>query len=198
MGNRRAFSLLELVIYCALLLFLLGGLHLLVTTGMRYLQLGTAYETVQQQSQIGLRKTVDEIANSSRAAVHFDTAPTPHVILLSAERLLPDQEHWTYSGTQLEYRKWVCFYRDPDRQALVRSELDAGGLFTDPTAAARPAFAAFEAAPGRVLADHVSDLSFRFGATTQFVRVQITTLEATASDRATRVTLATEVQLQNR
>ncbi|MBI3925356.1 MAG: hypothetical protein HY319_07455 [Armatimonadetes bacterium] len=193
----RAFSLLELVVYCALLLLLLGGIYLLVTSGMRYLQLGTAYESVQQQSQVGVRKMVDEVGNSSRAALFFDAVPTSHLILLSADRPLPDQDPWTYASGQLQYRKWVCFYWNQAERTLVRSELDAGGLFTDPTAPPRPGLAALQAAPSRVLAREISGLIFSFGATNQFVRIQISAEEDTASDRVTRVTLATEVQLQN-
>ena len=147
-GRRLAgFTALEVVIYSALSLALLGGVSLYVQNGLRMFRGGENYRTVQSDAMLTLRRLGHELANSTDAAdagggrIQFGDTPSPYIILPSADDLLtdPDYKIWVYdTNGNLLWRKWTMFSLDPQRRAMVHQELGFAGCTRDALAVASP------------------------------------------------------------
>lgn len=201
----RAFSLIELAVYAALLVLLLGGVYLVVSNGARYLQLGAAFQNAQSESLVGMRKLVEELSISTdQGRVMAAPIDSDYVIFLSPQ---PDPSHpeapsWTYKdGVDLEYYRWVCYSWDQAEQALVRAELPVNpspllGVTTDPPPLA-PTLATFQAADGRVVARGVNDLRISVDTTPDRLEIRLSTTVDTASDKQTTVTTRSIAKMPN-
>lgn len=197
----RGFSLIELVVASALLMFLTGGITLVTMNGMRYFRLGYAYQTAQQQALVAMRKMVDELQNSRRDSVSSSSSPSvdPHVTFLSARAPEPNAGSLVHDDQgRLLWQKWVCYYLSTDRQ-LIRSErpLDETppGLVVPPLPAAPPV-AELAALAGRRVADGIEAVTFNPGPQ-RYLDLSITGRAETGSDRSTRVILRSRVWLLN-
>jgi len=197
----RGFSLIELVVTSALLLFLTGGITLVTMNGMRYFRLGYAYQTAQQQALVAMRKLVDELQNSRRDSVSSSSSPSPepHLVFLSARPPEPTTGALVHDvDGRLLWQKWVCYYLTTDRQ-LVRTErpLDETppGLIVPPLPAA-PLVAEMAALQGRRIADGIEAVTFNPGPL-RYLDLSLTGRAETGSDRSTRVILRSRVWLLN-
>jgi len=199
----RGFSLLEMIVYSSLLLFLMGGVYLMVTGGLYYFQSGRAFQGVQNQAGLALRQMGLEIANGTVIAVNLDEVnPADHIILLSADHPMPNAgDPWTYNGAnELERHKWVCFFRSANNE-LVRTESPAAGApLALPPIPAMPTLATFQtlaSPPTRVVARQISFLQFQ--RTLDLVSVEIHTAESTGSavNDVTQVVLTLETRMRN-
>ncbi|MGE0494936.1 MAG: hypothetical protein AB7S38_37360 [Vulcanimicrobiota bacterium] len=200
--SNRGFSLAELSVYSLLLSLLLGSIYLLMHSGMRYFRLGEAYQTVQQETVVGLRKLSDELANASTNSVSYSNAPFPHVYFLSAERPQTVAGQPTHDPAgDLEWRKWVCYYHDAAGRRLMRVEEALGTPTVVPVGATPPAPPGtapyFQALPGASsLGSHVTGLSFTAEAGAA-VLIRLTCQTDTASDKTTTITLQNIVRFVN-
>ena len=197
------FSLLEVVVYSSLLLFLMGGVYLMVTGGLYYFQSGRAFQGVQNQAGLALRQMGLEIANGTVLAVNLnETTPADHIILLSADQLIPNSgDPWTYNAAnELERQKWVCFFRNANNE-LIRTETPAAGApIALPPVPVMPTLATFQGVsspPTRVVARQISFLQFH--RTVNLVSVEIHTTESTgsAATDVTEVILTLETRMRN-
>ena len=197
------FSLLEVVVYSSLLLFLMGGVYLMVTGGLYYFQSGRAFQDVQNQAGLALRQMGLEIANGTVLAVNLDEVnPADHIILLSADRPMPNaSDPWTYNAVnELERHKWVCFFRNGDNE-LIRTESSAAGApVALPPVPAMPTLSTFQtiaSPPTRVIARQISFLQFQ--RTLDLVSVEIHTAESpgSAATDVTQVVLTLETRMRN-
>ena len=201
--SSRGFSLIEMAVYSTLLLFLMGGVYLMVSAGLYYYQTGRAFQEVQNQAALALRRMSLELANGTPLAVNLDELnPADHLILLSADHLMPNSgDFWTYNtANELERHKWVCYFRNSANQ-LVRTEAAAvGAPVAIPPVPARPNLATFQAVaapPTRVAARQISFLEY--SRTLDLVSVEIRARNSTgsAANDFTEVVLTTEVRMKN-
>ncbi|MGE0494785.1 MAG: hypothetical protein AB7S38_36580 [Vulcanimicrobiota bacterium] len=202
--NRRAFSLLELVVYASLLLLLLGGVTMVVVGGVRYLQTGSAYQTAQNESLIAMRKLVEDLG---RSTAQFRRPASPlsdsdHIIFLSPEPPAGGSD-WTYNNDELQYHFWICYYWDMGQRELVRARLPVGGTpitrSTIPVPTAPP-LANFRPPANndvRVIARGITDFAINDGATAQQLAVRLSSSVATASDKQTTVTTRSLIRMPN-
>lgn len=195
----KGFSLLEVVVYQAILLMLMGGLYITVISGMRFLRTSDVYQDVIRQAHIGLHKMSRELTNGSQGSLNFSAAPTPHVVFLSPEVLLPNRAQWTYSGSDLQYHKWVCFYRNAPNQSLVRCEEAATGApVTWSGIPPVPDFATvFQPLAVETLARFIVNLEFTAGVTSGSIDIRLTAERQTSSDRQTALEVRANVRLEN-
>jgi Prokaryotic N-terminal methylation motif len=196
--NPRAFTLLEVTVYSALLLVLMGGVYAVVIGGFKYLRLAQAHETVNQQAAIGMKRITMELANASQSGyVVGGPAADQHIMFLSMSGPLPaDPDDRTFQGAQVEWKKWVCFYRNGNGQ-LVRAERPLAGPATDPSVPAPPNFAAdILPLPANPIAQNVDKLDFA-PAGAAIIRVILETRVDTSSDHLTNLRLESSVRLIN-
>ncbi|MEW6278921.1 MAG: prepilin-type N-terminal cleavage/methylation domain-containing protein [Candidatus Eremiobacterota bacterium] len=202
-AHRSGFSVIEVLVASAVMLFLLGGLYLLLVGGARHFQHGRAYQTAQQEATVAIRRLELELQNTDPGSVFFDNAaPTPHIIFLSATTDLGGFAFDPAGG--ILWNRWVCYYLNEATREMTRSELDVAPPQIAPPYPARPALPAFQAAPSpqrrRVVArslERVGD-PFLTGATGEHIAIRLAGRQDTASDRFTRVELTTEVRMLNK
>jgi hypothetical protein len=202
-GSRnRGATLIEVTIYSAVLIMLLGGLWVVVEGGMRFLRLSEAGQTVNQQAVIGLRKVLQELTPASQASLDLPlTAPPPlpqdHVTFLSPESPEGDPPGYTFAGgSDMEWRKWISIFQDGNQ--LVRVESELGTFVTDPATVPIPDFATVVTAwPRRKpIANDVADANF-FRINPAVVRVEIVTSVSTGTGKTTDMQLISSVRLLN-
>jgi hypothetical protein len=199
-GSRsRGFTLIEVAVYSAVLLLLLGGVFMVVEGGMRYFRLAEAHETVNQQAVIAMGRIRGELANGSQTSLNPGAAPQPHILFLSPFGMDGSgEEEYEYggNGTQVLWKKWVCFYRD-GQSRLVRAEFDVPDVI-DPSVPVVPDFAVdILPLPAQTLATNVSAVNFQFFPAPAVIRITVETEDRTASDRTTNVELISSVRLVN-
>lgn len=197
--RNKGFTIIEVVVYSSVLLFLLGGIFMVVEGGSRYFRLAEAHETVNQQAVIAMARVRAELTNGSQTSLNPETTPRNHILFLSPFGLEGSgEEDYEYGGdgTQLLWKTWVCFYRD-DQNRLVRAEVDAPDDI-DPSAAPLPDFTAdILPRPTQTMATNVAAVNFQFFPAPSVIRVTIETEKRTASDRTTNVELISSVRLVN-
>lgn len=200
-SERRGFTLVEMLVYMAILSLLLSGIYMLLVGGLGFVRDGSAYQTAQQQALVGMRWLSSETCNSTRVRRSPALGPTTnstHLIFLSPDPI--GGGSWTYSGAELEYQKYVCFFWDSASSQLIRTEQalssPAISILTDPP----PSLATMQAIPEpdrRVIARQITDLRINEGSTPDQIVFEITGEEATSWDRSTRVTFRTQIRMEN-
>ncbi|MBI3928806.1 MAG: hypothetical protein HY319_24915 [Armatimonadetes bacterium] len=204
-SDRPGYSLIELVVYCALLIFLMGCVSMLVMAGVRYFQTDAAYQTAQQQAGTAVRRMTRELSNGTtmRSVVAAD-----HIIFLSPEAPLGVPGPWTHDGAGHLYHKWVCFYHDAPSRELRRVEDSAG--FTAPqgdpagTAPPPPGITALRGRPDRlVIARDVTFFRIDPGDTAEMLQLSVYAQEETGGStntqkRFTEIRVRTQVDLPNK
>lgn len=188
-SHNRAFTLIEVSIYSAVLLLLMGGVYSVVVGGFRYLRLAQAQETVNQQALVGMRRMTTLLEGGSQSNLVIGGAvDDQHIIFLSLSGPEPaDPDVLTFTGVLPNWQKWVCFYKNAQDQ-LVRAELPVGTPGPDPLAHAAPTFAGdilpLDAQP---IAQNVFRLNFNY-ATPPQVAIELETKVDTNSGTVTNPT----------
>lgn len=189
---------MEAMVALAVAGLLMTGLTSLVIYALRCLRQFTAYNTVQQQTLLALQWVGEDLGSSNTASM---TLGTPDSCILGSPfdlRTHADYKKHTFTGSDLAYRTWVCYFRNGSGE-LRRAEQTMGGLF--PVGAlplgTRPALAAFTASGGRVVARHLTE--FRVDATTTAATVQLNFRVTLAVDSThlTELRTATQVRVRN-
>ncbi|MCA9777563.1 MAG: type II secretion system protein [Candidatus Eremiobacteraeota bacterium] len=199
----HAFSVVEMMVALSLMGFLLAGIYGLLTLGMRHAREADVFETVHSQALIALAKMRQEVTLTSYASLNdLSTAPD-HLIFASPQRTLDTSNHqvFTYDGTgNLEWHKWVCFFRDPTENTVVRVELPLSPATNAPPTNPPP-LADFTVATGkdrRTIARNCSALSFENGtAVLGSVRMTVETSKLVNSEDRTMLRLIDDVKPRN-
>jgi type II secretory pathway pseudopilin PulG len=197
--SERGFSIIETLVACAILSFLLTGLYLLLVGGMRYYQQAQSYRTAQQDALVAMRALCEDMQDSRASCVMRDNAAAdPYVIFVSAQRPYPNNagpiQH-DPSG-QVSWQKWVCYYLDktaPGAGELHRTEQSFAPTTSPP---AIPAFATFPmgGAVNKVIARGLADMDIEIAGAVVDVSLQSRQMY---SDRATEINLRSKLYLQN-
>jgi len=199
----RGFSVVEMMVAMSLMGFLLAGIYGLMTLGMRHAREADVFETVHSQALVVLAKMRQEITLTSYASVS-DLATAPeYVIFASPQRTLdtPNHQVFSYDGTgNLEWHKWVCFFRDPVEDTVVRVE-QALATPTNAPPTAPPPLTDFTAATGndrRIVGRNCSALTFESGtAVLGSVRITVETSKLVNSEDRTVLRLIDDVKPRN-
>lgn len=181
---KRGHTLLEVMVSSALLLLLLAGVYQLVSFALGYWRVARAGETAHQDALVCLRHMEMELAQSH---VGWVTTGPGRVVFPS-----PGPE-FSYSNQELLWSRWVAFYlRDGE---LVQAELPFSP--TTVVAGPPPDLDQFErSGRERVLARDVKTFSVE-GGYPGLLRLEVTTFAATGSNRATELTLSTQMRPGN-
>lgn len=118
-AERRGTTLVELLIYSVLFVFILGIVYASLVMGLDAYRRTENFATVQQQAMTSLHALTDELASSPRSAVRYETGTTGAVLLLSA-RDASGRVQYDSTGKAL-WQAWVAYKLVPGR-GLVRSE----------------------------------------------------------------------------
>lgn len=182
--NRRGFTLIEVAVVSAVILLLMSGVYTVVAGGMRYLRLAQAHQTVNQQAVVGMRRVISEVSCASQSALQHADLPRDYLLFLSPLAPGPAAStDYTYNGTSLEWKKWVCFYLDDDNR-LVRAELALPTPTTNPGGEAIPDFANdILPLPAQPVAHNVEEVDFSTPASGA-VTVELRTFQETGSAKA--------------
>jgi hypothetical protein len=197
-----AFTLVEVMVFSTILLLLMGCIALVLECGIRYLRLDTAYQDAQRQNMVGMRKVLEELGQTTtvRRQPPSPLVNSDYVIVMSPRPLPPDTA-WTYSGSNLLYHQWLCFYRDSATQELVRATLPiAGGPTISADAPTAPPLASFRPpvnGTSQVLARGVTEFLVNDGVTGQQLSLRMTSAVATNSQKNTVITNRSVVTLPN-
>lgn len=198
-GMRRGTTVIEVLVGASILLMLMGSLYLLMIAGLRYFMQGRAYQTVQQQSLVGLRRVLGELQNSRRSHFQYSALPEPHMVFLSAALPFPGGGRLQADPADglLIWQKWVA-YRVQGNQ-LQRDELVGGGLPSKTPPAGIEPYASFDFAgpESKVVARNITGLECT-DASSDSVLVELIASEDTASDKRTEIRLRSQVFLYNR
>lgn len=196
LSSIRAFTLIEVVIYQAVLLLFIGGLYLTLHGSMRYLRTSDEFQTVLRQAHIGMNKMTGELANTSPSSRRFGPS-NEYILFLSPEVALPARAPWSQSGG-LRYQKWVAFYRDDATRELRRCEKALTSPTLLPPVPTPPDFnSEMRPLPYTTLAREVLSVQFLPLPNGQLTDIVLTTNRETASDRDTRLSLRTTVRMEN-
>lgn len=194
----RGFTLIEAMVALTVAGLLMTGLTSLVIYALRCLRQFTAYNTVQQQTLQALQWVGEDLGASNTASM---TLGTPDSCILGSPfdvRTNTDYKKHTFTGTDLAYRTWVCYFRNGAGE-LRRVEQTMGGLF--PVGAlplgTRPTLAVFTAAGGRVVARHLSEFQVSSTTTAATVQLNFRVTLAVDSTHLTELRTSTQVRVRN-
>lgn len=112
-------SLAEIMVFSLLLIMLTGGMYLLLVAGLRHVQQGQVYQTVQQQALIGIKALTSEISNArddNNYLIYGPPTPSSIVMLSGFQPYPAPQDHFVYPDAPtgndypVVWQKWVGFY----------------------------------------------------------------------------------------
>lgn len=128
---RRGFTVLEVVVYSALSLALLGGVSMYIQSGLRMFRGGQAYRDTQQSAVLTLKKMTADVFNSTagkEAGGGRVIVPGGNDLIEfpSADGLLTAVNHdiWLHDDKtgELFWRKWVLLRLDTNQHTITRYE----------------------------------------------------------------------------
>lgn len=181
-STSRAFSLLETLIYAALLLVILAFIYASLLMALRAYRRTEDLADLQKQAMVASRTLIEESASSPASALRVE----PAALLFLSARDPGGRITYASDGRAL-WQKWVCFYRDSQANTLLRKELKITPSADPPTPV--PLIAALRdnpaLAPARV-ATRVTAVNFTSVVTntTTSVMVDVTTSEPDPSGAA--------------
>ncbi len=208
--SRRGSTIIEVMVASAILLLMLGVLYLLMVGGLRYFQQARAYQNVQMESTLGLRKLLAELQDSRASTVVYRQNPTSHVVFLSACLPHPNAGPVVHAPDgHVQWQKWVCYRANGSN--LERDELPLGAPTTTPPSPA-PVYGAFDfgGADFKVMARNLKtpedlvltplnrSLRVWSGPTADCMRVQLIFSENTSSTQVTELRAQGQVHMYNR
>lgn len=205
--GRRGFTVLEVLVYSALSMVLLGGVTAYVNNGLRIYRGGNTYQTAQKDAMLTLRRLSNELTNSTFAQsaggnrIDLGTSPTPYIIFPSADDLetATDYKTWQYDQTdgELKWRKWVQLSLDTARRALVRTEMSFSPSNKEDIGVP-PAFGSF---PGtdNIYGRNVVALTHQWQEVGRVLEVGLTTEvpTETGAKQGSRVVVRTNLRVEN-
>ena len=157
----RGFTLIEAVVALAVASLLLTGLTSLLIYALRCLRQFTTYNTVQQQTVLALQSVSQDLGLSNTATMLLGTSDLCVMASPCDVRTNLDWTRLTFTGTDLNYRTWVGYYRTSNGD-LHRVEIPLGGSF--PVSAVPlggqpnlPALSAVTGSANRVVARFLQD-----------------------------------------
>jgi len=127
-AERRGATLIEVLVWTALFLFILSVIYGSLVMGMDAYRRTENFATVQQQAMTALRDVSQEMANAPRASV---PTPTVNTVVLASARDGAGKLHYDDQG-QVLWQAWVTYY--VTGQGLMRSRLPFTPSATLPTA----------------------------------------------------------------
>lgn len=193
-------TILEALVAMTVLSLLMTSIYLLLIYGLHSRRQSEVYQTVHHQAEIAMQKLSVELTDSTIPTVSYGATP-PHIIFLSLQKTLdqPDRSVYTFAPSgSAQWHKWVCFYLDESEHNLIRSEIDLGGPITLPPTPSPPVLSDFQTSPSaRTVARNIVSLEFVPGAGLQTLSLSLTAEAMVNSDKATSITLNSEVRVRN-
>lgn len=116
--DRRGLTLLEMLIYASLLLFILAMVYSSLVMGVRAYRSTENLADVQQKALTAMRTIVEEAASSPATSLRVEAA----AFLFLSARDAAGRIHYAADGRAL-WQKWVLFYFDPTTSTVYRKEL---------------------------------------------------------------------------
>ncbi len=111
-------TLVEMMVYLAIMGFFLSAIYLVLISGLRYMQTSQAYADTQQQSTNALAMLLGELTDSNPAGVVVGSASDVEILSPRRPDGLIDM-----LGTNLAWQKWVCYAVDANTHAMHRAEI---------------------------------------------------------------------------
>jgi prepilin-type N-terminal cleavage/methylation domain-containing protein len=202
--REKAFTMIELMVALGLMGFLLAGLYGLVTLGFRHAREAEVFETVHSEALVAVSKIRREIALTSFASVSDLSSSPDFVIFASPQKPLGAPDHQVYSydaNGNLEWHKWVCFFRDASAGTVVRAEIPFTPPVNAPPTAPPPIgdfLALTDPTAHRIIGRNCSALRFEQGtAVLGSVRVSVETAKLINSEDQTVLNLVDDVKPRN-
>ena len=200
----KAFTIVELMVALGLMSFLLAGLYGLVTLGFRHAREAEVFETVHSEALIIVSKIRREVALTSFASVSDLSSAPDYVIFASPQKPLGAPDHQVYSydaNGNLEWHKWVCFFRDGGAKTVVRAEIPFTPSVNAPPTTPPPIgdfVALTDPTAHRIIGRNCSSLRFEPGtAVLGSVRVSVETAKLVNSEDRTVLNLVDDVKPRN-
>lgn len=168
-STKRAASLIEILISCAIMSLVLTCIYALFQAGVRYLRSTNTAIELQQQSLLGMIWLTHDLGESNTRTIKvFSDGPG---ILLGSPR--DDAGNtWVDVSGSVRWAKFICYYIDTvdNRRCLLRKEqyMDDPDLHTDPPPLLPPipqswqdyAYYQVLEIPPRIVARDVESLTF--------------------------------------
>lgn len=204
--RRSGFTVVEVIVALSLLAILLTGIYGVLVLGFQNAREAEIFETVHREALVGMRKITDEVAITTKSTVNPLGGGPDHLIFASPQKPLgtPDHQLYTYDGNgNLQWYKWVCFYRDSTNNTVYRAEIPLPTPPADapPPSGSQPPLVDFTslAARDRVpVFRNCTLLRFNDGATAPAtIRITLETEANVNSDEQTRMHLENEVAPRN-
>ncbi len=171
--SRRAFTLIELVVYAALLGMLMTALYFVLTSVLRSFKEEQTATDLQSSAQVAVAQLRMDLGDSHAASIV--TNSNPSAVIFPSPRDLNDLFSWDSAGN-IFWWSWVCYYQDSSNN-LWRKSITITPTSTPPTGP--PSVASFVSAPGgRIVASNLTSFVVSTGAAC--------TVQATFSKQALR------------
>ena len=215
----RGLSLVEVAIYSALALLLMGSVYGVLVIGLRYSGSSQTYADAQREAMLAVRKIGQELCNGNPAAVSLRDVDSggsviieDHIFFMSADQPYPNQDaFWQYNTFgELLWWKWVCFYHDAANQRLVRSEIiEPTGPLALPPMPSQPApnegipilmitdFKAVTSPLSKVLANNVSAVEFQKEVDRIRLELRMTYSTGSGPNNVTEIVVPSLVRMKN-
>lgn len=196
-----AFSLAELLIALSLMGLLLTGVYALLTLSTRSAREAEVFETVHSQALVGVAKIRQELTLTSMVSVSDLTSGPDSIVFASPQLALSGGEPQVYTygpNGNLEWHKWVAFYRDGSQ--IVRAEIPFASPTNFPPDTPPPLsdFQALASNQKLPIARNCASLKFEPGTGINgSVLVTLQTIALVNSDQATELTLRDEIAPRN-
>lgn len=129
---RRGFTLIELIIYCAILGYVTYAVYEVFRGTQKYFAQADASVMVQQSAYATMKRILVEMSESKASLVVTSTSPTSGVIFPSPR--LDGSNTRSYDGSQRpNFQQWVCIYLDTSTSTFCRKTIAIATPTNTPT-----------------------------------------------------------------
>jgi type II secretory pathway pseudopilin PulG len=208
MANRkkryRGFTLLELLIYTALLGFVLTGICGIFISSIQLFRITEIRTGLQQNALKATSNIFTDLAGSKDSTIYIENSPMNGIIFASSLKSDGTYEFDSSNG-KIKWQKWICYYLQPvgnEKYELIKKEIPIQTPTTDPGTCPYSTITQFAQAnvqdmSSQVIARDVQILSISKSGTSGNYSFQIKFDNTTDTTRPNRLEVTSEIHVRN-
>jgi prepilin-type N-terminal cleavage/methylation domain-containing protein len=198
---QKGMTLVEIMIYSALVGIILTGVYATLIFSMRYFKTINTLSSLQDSVLVTLSKMEMEMSETRAASITISESNPPGVMFPTLKNL---QGNYTFSGGQVLWQAWTCYYlqkNDEESYNLVMKKVNLSSPRTgnpgEPPFPSVAAFAASSSAPPLLVSRNVNMLKVTPGSTIYNYRISITAECNEDKSKPNKITAETELMFRN-
>jgi Tfp pilus assembly protein PilW len=194
MKHKKGFTLIEILIYCSLFMFVMSAVFGVLLGSLRYFKTIDTLISLQKSVVISLSMVTRDLTATKGTLIN--TSSNPQGVMFPSYKSIDGKYTFDNDG-QTKWQKWVCYYTDQNKN-LVRKEVaisPVSGTPPKPSGLSSVSSFANSSQPGRQVARNIEKFSVSLNSTTGNYEINIIADDSENKNKPNQIDIKTELSI---